>query len=592
MARNFAGKQAVAKRGRGVERDRRSTGAQDGSCEGASENRANSGAKRGPKPANGVKPSAAEVPAAPKGKKSEKNKLMFTRENINSHLLNYTASPGDYKLLGLVTYLFKEFKSTPEELLAKLKVLTSNSAAAAGGATVGEMIMRQLFVIFNVKDLSYHASVLKLLESTAFLTVLLSDMYFSMPMSEKSFSEHFASLFDEILRRWETRAPMSYAEFAESLKELEAKGDLALVEPEEGSCCDDSACAGHSESEMAEEEVFAEGLGAAAEKEEESSYSLVSLDDEAEINRLDAELGKIFSRNTVSEEATNYSVLLVNCLEKMIVNSYVTDIDFLYRLFYLYHFEELCAPAKAAIKSLMAKFGDKQAVFAMYQRAALLCPQLYSACALARSDCQESFDEAAFIKVALNFGHEGFVIHRVSSAHFYELYMAGEIVDSDDLLATLVGKENDMELLEKLQGCEAAPAELVAKRIAQLKHRATHPRKKDKKKERKQAEAPVAAVESETVEAESAEEASEESAVAEPVKKRTFADKVGSKLVKQRDELKKKYRWENLKQKKKNAREEKQKAENGENVRITKRSLREEEANSRKKGSKKQKRNK
>lgn len=558
------------------------------------------------------------------GLKSEnkgKDKLVLTRENINSHLLSYTQAPEGYKLMGMLTFLFKEFKEQPSDLLAKIKILTMNkkiinedmSEGANKCNNLPKSILNHIFAIFDMKD-SFIENLFKFLRNKTYLAELSTDMYFETAMDNENFGEHFNQLSDEIIRVWESKSYASFDEFKSAFERIGAVQNLEdfktdKIEKEIESEGDEEG----SDDKMETSPEVKNMVIKANQELEEGSFSLISLDDQEEMERMDRSLGMIFASDNVSEENKTYSLSLVRCLERLVKANYIFDINLLIKLFYIDQFEVLFYQFKYLIKAFIAKFSDKARIFRMFQIAAIEIPQIYKLSSIVQPYCGDAFDVISFIKVAIN-NHQGAsILNRIERQKFYDLYNTSLGAEYDLFFIDLLANERSANVLGELLSRENTPEVTAAIRetIATLdkrtkkdvvkrkgkkaikdkkvkdKHadevtvsktpRASSPPKNSKKsdevvsetdkKPKKDAELTINDVE-------------EDTPSKRDTPKRPFADRIGKKVFTEREDKKKQFRMKNLKDKTRTKNIEKYKATETDpeaGVKITKKSLREKE---------------
>ncbi|KAI5179448.1 hypothetical protein PAEPH01_2643, partial [Pancytospora epiphaga] len=331
-----------------------------------------------------------------KGKKNEEgSKITFTRENINSHLVSYNEDPGRYKIMGMLTYLFKEFDNTPAELLSKLKVITTYKKIKLSGDNTPELILKHLFAILGMKD-SFNRNLLNLLRNNTFLSAMAVELYFSTPMeNEEQVKARLSEIFDELTNILEDKGAIGFKAYLEEVQGLENCDDLESKVKEL-----------HREEEIGNVDVEKElvvdkqpcetivGL-----PDEGSDFSLLSLNDDEQIARLDSELGKHLRGNLYNPGDDVYGLQLLDCVEKLLKANFIYDISFLYSLFYLYQFLPFSAQVRVLIRIFMEKFSDRGLVFRMYQLSSVVIPSLYELFSVFKSYCAEEFDESVFIKV-------------------------------------------------------------------------------------------------------------------------------------------------------------------------------------------------
>lgn len=522
------------------------------------------------------------VTTVQKSKKADKSKVVFTRENINSHLLCCSEDPTSYKIMGLLTYLFKEFKDEPTELLAKIKVLTMKKKVEGSNEGLAKSIFGHVFAIFNMQG-DFYENMFKLLQNKTFLAQIANEFYFKSPMAAECFAEHFNKICDELVRLWEDKSGLSYEGYAKNIERMSAYDSLADFV----SAVDDvpqeevAECADLKASKIQQLQ--------GAEDPEESNFSLVSLEDDAVIERLDAELGQIFHKDEASEDTLHFSGLLIKSLELLIETNYVSDIGGLARLLYFSQFGQLLPQIKQAVKAYISKFGDRKQIFRIFQMAALENPAVYALYGIFTQYCEDSFDAESFIKVAISAGHEDLIERRIESKSFYAMYKPGLGEEYDAMFMSLVQKEGNLETLNELLARENTPEaeEIVRKAIARVERRQSKPRrskkeKKDAARKRRRnekmaekenghdagdsekndpaesAKEPASkkgktsrpATKTGMLDKVSSGESKETSAEpAAPQKKKSFADKIGSKIVEKKTKARKEFRMQNKREK-------------------------------------------
>lgn len=565
-------------------------------------------------------------------------RIIFTRENINSHLVSYTENPGKYKLHGLLTYLFKEFKESPAELLAKLKILNMRKKNMKDLGSIQKNILNHIFVVFNMKE-DFFTNLFSLIRLEGFLSSLASDFYFKIPMDVDDFKEHFSEIFTKLTHILQSKSSMPFDSFKKSVELLSTADDLESAissGTESASLVNEAEESEHASEDSGDSDDRAMpsimNIGAieelAPDDADTSDFSLVSLHDDEKIARLDRELGRIFGGDVVSDEDKTFSLVLVNALETLIRNNHIYDMSLLLNLFFLSQFSELFPASKYLVKNFITKFSDKKSISSLFQCAALAVPHIYTLYGTIEQDCGDDFNATGIIKMAINHGHGQLLVNRIKPVAFYDMYTTGLPPRYNAFLILLLSQERDLDILRKLliSVTDQETVKFVETRVAQVEKRnkaARRDKTKNKKAKEEQNNAETATGKSEyqldagavvsVRQSRSGVEKSTESVKAmepkrkrkcdeqseasteqptkaaeavetvEPKHKKTFSEKIGKRLFEERKEKTREFRMKNLKQRTKYKRETKRNIkEEGERgsqrPKITKKTIRDEQA--------------
>lgn len=388
----------------------------------------------------------------PMKKQSENSsKLFYTPENINTYLLEAKNANSKDKVTNMLLFILKKFKSNPAEVLAKIKILTTDKNVETEGDCIQIAVLKHICAFYELKD-----STLKNLFGLIYIDSLLSrylvDFIFSATFDADQYNEFFEEIFNEIAKVCEKSANLPFTDFIgffyeidsyENVEDYKVDGDaeeVAEVVVEE------------EIAEEAAEVVIEEGI-LPLESEEASSLSsvsLVSLNDDAEIERLDRELGKMFGKGMLSIEEQKYITNLAKCLELLIKNSSTIKIDNLIRILYLNQFEHIAQTVKFVIKDFLAKVCDQKRIFKIFQICALVNPSIYSIYSIFNTYCGEYFDLKKFLTCVFNFGHEDFILNKIDKDAFYAIYDSKLGQSFDDLLIQLISGERREDKLKEL----------------------------------------------------------------------------------------------------------------------------------------------
>lgn len=468
------------------------------------------------------------------------DRLVLTKDNVNTHLLAYLEDPQKYSIVGVLTYLFKTFQDEPAELLAKIKILTSKKKGIAPNHSIQKSVLSHLFAIFNMKD-DFFQNMFKIMKSEGFLPHLICSFYFKTSMSTEDVEEHLSVLFGELQKAYEPLSAVSLSEFkikAAKLMECSEVEETDFISDE--STCSENAAAGIDKVVEEHNREF-----------EESDASLISLDDDEQIAALDKKLGAILCRPEAAGENTEFLHLISQCLEMLIQNNYISNIEWLWNIMYLSQFSQISLALKFILKDFVEKFSDKASLFKMFHAAALLLPDVYILYTVFSTTCGKEFNYPVFFKNSLTRGHAPFLLDRIDSAKYYALYNPEMGGVYDEFYKALLMKEPKMEklLTQKERELPEELSMVVSEAIKSLEKRKAKRLRNKRRSANKRAAHEDNLCDEAVEEKDSAKEDKKPAARKEPKekspppKKRSFADKVGKNLVTKKKENRKNFRY-------------------------------------------------
>lgn len=419
-----------------------------------------------------------------KRKTDDKDKLVFTRENINSHLLTYNENPEGYKLNGMVTYIFKEYKDEPSSLLSKIKILTMNKKVEVGSKSIIRNILNNLFALYDMKG-SFHDNLFSFLNLTSYLSILATELYFESSMETEEFEEIFNKVCDEIIKVMQPKAYASFEEFDKAFMSFDEISDLKNART---SVEADSESKSESEDEAIPAYTAEDRKNNHVDKwnddMEQSSFSLVSLNDDEEIEKMDYRLGSIFRGDGISEDNKNYASKLMVAIKQLLTANYIFNIELFKKLLYIDQFAYLYQQSKHAIRTFVDKVKDKKRIFRMFQIAALQIPQVYKLYKIMQTTCGVDYDSISFMDVAITNGDGEYILQRVDNGEFYRYYKKDMGLLYDEFLVGLIGNENSIDTLKRLSENDLPEEaqEAIKISIDRVEHRAKKSEKKNDKK--------------------------------------------------------------------------------------------------------------
>lgn len=384
----------------------------------------------------------------PLKKKAEKIiKDYYTTDNINSYLLEAKNSDSNEKVANMLLFILKTFKSNPSEVLAKVKILTSDKRVNTEGDAIQIAVLKHICAFYKLENLNIHG-LFKMIETNSLLSKFLLDFVFSAAFDSEQYDSFFNEIFTEICRVSEKSASLSFNDFigffyeidsVEHIENYQADNvdDEVVHEPEEENSVNE-----HEEDVLPSKET---------ESSDESSVDLVSLNDDDEMLRLDRALGKMFGKGMLSIDEQNYLNGLCKCLELLIKNNFNVKIENLIRILYLCQFEYIANRIKFIVKDFLGKIGDKERIFRIFQISSLINPSVYSLYTTFYSYCNVAFDLKVFLTCVFNFGHEEFIINKIDKDAFYSIYNSTFGKSFDDFLISLIQMERREHKLKEME---------------------------------------------------------------------------------------------------------------------------------------------
>lgn len=396
---------------------------------------------------SGARRSKAEPDKAKKHRsaKSKTAKVLYTAENINSFLLEARNSGDKSRATNMLLFIFRAFRNNSADLLAKIKVLTSNKKVNAEGLSLHMSVMKHLFAFYDMKD-GFFENLFKLIMSGSLLSRYVCDYLYSTPFEPEEYDEHFNRICSELARILEKTAQLPFEDYMEYVQDIDAMDDIQdfkLVDETEQSTKD-------TEEEDGKQNSLREAQKMLDPHDEDSTFTLQSLNDDDEIERLDRELGSFFSKGAVSAQDEEYAIALARCLEALIKHNYAVKIDDLIKVLYFYQFEPISNTFKHIVKEYMSKFREPVRVFKIFQMTCMVVPSIYSLYNVFLSHCNGDFDHLRFMRCVLNSGHEDFLLNRIDKDSFYIVYNSGLGEEFDDFMKNLVRLEHREDKLREL----------------------------------------------------------------------------------------------------------------------------------------------
>ena len=424
-------------------------------------------------------------------------------------------------------------------------------------------IMEHVFSVFKIDGSNFYERLLKFLSNNGFVTKVIAEFFFSSKMINNEESDIcFDKLFETLLSKLDGCASIKFTDFKATNEELNGLKNLEDFNFEENDSdshesVDNNACADEEDDKIIETVV---------ENDEQSSFSLVSLDDYDRIQLLDDQLGKMFITGELTAESIEFVSKLLKCLELFIKNNYVSDIEKLYNLLYLYQFEQFQQQIKFAIKAFISKFADKKSLFRIFQLSSISIPHIHGLYHVFNNYIGDSFDFNSYVKIAIKFNQMQFIFHRIESKSFYNIYESNKSESYDEFYASLISKESNLELLNELNERKSNTEikEIIQNSINRLSIIKSLPAESEKQTKRKHEEITVDNVkadksskvgkkieelesidendESDLSDDESIEETATEKSNKTFEKKKGFAQKIGKKLFEKKIQNKKLFR--------------------------------------------------
>ncbi|KAI5148241.1 hypothetical protein ENBRE01_0201 [Enteropsectra breve] len=521
--------------------------------------------------------SAKALPGEHTNKKAKISKkqgeITMNKENIQVHLMNFIDNPEKYKLNGILTFLFRAYKSEPNELLAKIKVLTMKKKVNTSDMSIEDSVVLHLFALLEMKGQTVENNIFKYIYDNSILANEVFKWYFSQKMENEKALDYSNKLFEFILVNTRENTKKEFLDYLENVKlVLSGKSISRAVQetPEEADLKREKA-----------EAVLAENNGAVF---EESDFSLVSLNDDAMIEKLDARFGAIFAKGEIEEDKLVAISKALSGMELILKNNFLFgEHDLLEKLLFLFHIKEISEQVKFAVKLLLSKYSGKKQLFNIFLAASAQYSGLYELYGLILSQSAGEFDKKRFFTLALENNGEYFIANKSNLKEFakaMEIDFSNVEEAHSEVLLSLLQKEKDVEYLKEIAATAAANEELsgaISERIERIQKKEGDKKKKDvkgakkSKKSKKNARAQAVADEEPAAKeskpnaegkdtkksfkknskaaqsevagkpTETKQKRAENSETVKP-KKRSFADKIGKRVAEKKEDNKKKFK--------------------------------------------------
>ncbi|ELA42954.1 uncharacterized protein VICG_00269, partial [Vittaforma corneae ATCC 50505] len=389
-----------------------------------------------------------------KSQKSMSAKVLYSEENINSFLLEAKGSKSKDKAVNMLLFVFKHFKNRPAEILSKIKILTSDKKTVYEGSSLHDSVLKHLFCYFGMEG-SVAECIFSMLSTGSLLSRYVCDFLFSTTFDNDEYNFYFESICSELCKTVEKVSTFKMGDYLDLIGEMDSVDDIQTCIPdiaeeslqqsssvENGSHCIDQGESGQASVPNGED---------CASDHSESSISLVSLNDDAEIERLDRQIGKMLSRGMLSSQDETYATNLTKCLELLVQHNYAVKTENLVKILYFGQFECIAKAVKFVVKDLLQKICEPERVFKIYQMCSLAIPDNYRLFSTFFTYCGDSFDLKAFMIPVLNAGHEEYLVSRIDKDKFYSIYDSTLGQPFDDFLISLVQTEHRRERLRELE---------------------------------------------------------------------------------------------------------------------------------------------
>lgn len=362
----------------------------------------------------------------------KKNNLIYNEENINTFLIDGRTGPKD-KTIGMILYLFKTYKNNMSELLSKIKVLNYDKDVDVEGLSLQGCILKHIFVFFGMKK-DFYNNLFDFISEDSILSKVVCSYYFSQTFEGDDFQQVFDKIEEKLLITLKGSSSLNFGEYIDLVNDIDSfSGDVLeySIKESKTDLSDPVEVVKHQENE-------------------DSDFSLTSLNDDNEISRLDTNLSKYFLNGHLSARDEKFVISLTRYLEIFVKNSQSLKIDDLIRILYFYDMPLLSSSFKFIIKCFLRKSSDKMRMFRIFQICSMVLPKIYGLYNIFHSSCNEEFDNDSFIKNVFKRGHEEYVLSRINKDSFYEFYLKNQTSQYSDFLINLISEDNRPEALETL----------------------------------------------------------------------------------------------------------------------------------------------
>lgn len=389
-------------------------------------------------------------------KKGKTAKIFYTEKNINSFLIEANKNETKDKAINMLLFVFKHFKNNSAEILSKLKILTMDKKIKDESEKIHERVLQHLFEFFELKG-SIIENLISMISQGSLLSKYVCDFLFSISFSAEDYTFYFNMLCDEISKRTDKISALTMQEYLEYISEMDKFEDLTEYNIEGEADINEID---QSEVKEIQTDNQIETLNESSNQQlpdepsdsDESSVSLISLNDDNEIERLDRELGNMFRKGMLSVEEEEIIKNLLVCLETLIKHNYAVKTDDLIKILYFQQFDTASSTVKFIVKDFMKKINDKKRVFKVFQMSSLVVPSVYQFLNIFCTYCGDEFNMIKFLGCVFNFGHEDFIINRIDKDKFYSLYESTLGESFDAFLVSLLSIENRKDKLKELEG--------------------------------------------------------------------------------------------------------------------------------------------
>lgn len=376
--------------------------------------------------------------------KDNRNKVIYTNENINTFLINAQSSNSKDQAINLLLYIFKNYRSNSAELLSKIKILTSSKKVDTNQMSLPKSIMTHLFAFYDIKG-DFYENLFGFISGNSLLSKYACEYYYSNKLEQEEYHENFNQICNElgkVLNRHSFLPFNDYLEYVNEADQLDSLDKLLEMDDKPQEDIQGSKETIVDDSKNTPPDLCPEN--------ENSNFSLISLNDDEEISRLDKQLGEYFSNGNISPEDIEYSKSLSLYLKSLILNNYPVDINDLFKLLFFYQFEPLNIAYKGIVKAFIKKFNDTKRLFRIFQISSLVNPSTYSLYSPFFNTCGSDFDHFEFLKSIFAFGHEDIIIKKINKDAFYDVYHSNLGQDFDNFMISLINSEDRREKLVEL----------------------------------------------------------------------------------------------------------------------------------------------
>jgi len=401
--------------------------------------------------------------AADKAPPKHGEKVIYTEENINAFLLDAKTKGPKEKTQHMLLFLFKRYRTRPDELLAKIKVLTSDKKVEDEDDVHGS-VLRHLLTYLEIEG-DLKEGLFALLRRDTLLARYTADFLFSSTFNGERYDYYFDVLCGELAKTVEKTSTLQMGEYLDIIGEIDGyetvekysekvakdvlgdEDNVADDQDEDNKPVDDMSADDQDEVSN-EEDKPANDIDAL----EESSISLVSLNDDAEIERIDRQLGNMFRKPGLSNRDEKTAINLMRCIEMLVKKNYAVKAENLIRVLYFIKFDCISNVVKFVVKDLLSKVNDPSRVFRIYQMCSLTVPECYQLFGLFHKYCGGDFDLKAFMTSVFRFGQEDLLVTKVGLDRFNAIYDSTLGQPFDDFLMALIRCETHSDNLRKLEG--------------------------------------------------------------------------------------------------------------------------------------------